>query len=78
MSYLEFNECLSGLKVNNEQMQLLSIGKDNRCILWSLDDKIDKLDELLYLPHLSDTNLRMKHARFALGGRCLYTTYIPS
>ena len=63
--------------MNNERNHLLSIGKDNRCIIWSLSSKIEKLCELNYTEIIGDSNLRMKHARFAQNGNCLYTTYIP-
>lgn len=65
------------LQVNNEQNQLLSIGKDNKCIIWSLSGKIEKHMEIDYVAILKDSNLRMKHARFAQKGDCMYTTYIP-
>lgn len=65
------------LQVNDGQNHLLSIGKDNRCFIWSLSPKVEKLMELKYVEILRDKNLRMKHARFAQDGNCLYTTYIP-
>lgn len=68
---------IDDLQVNTEHSHLLSIGKDNRCIVWSLTPKIEKLCELNYTAILGDSNLRMKHARFAHNGKCLYTTYIP-
>lgn len=68
---------IDDLQVNNEKSHLLSIGKDNRCIIWTLSPKIEKLMELNYVQMLKDKNLRMKHARFAQNGNCLYTTYIP-
>jgi len=68
---------IDDLQVNNEKSHLLSIGKDNHCYIWTLSPKIEKLMELNYGALLKDKNLRMKHARFAQNGNCLYTTYIP-
>lgn len=65
------------LQINNQQSQLLSIGKDNKCIIWSLTPKIEKLTELNYISILGDSNLRMRHGRFAQNGNILYTTYVP-
>lgn len=65
------------IQINNEQSQLLSIGKDNKCIIWSLTPKIEKLTELNYIAILGDSNLRMRHGRFAQNGNILYTTYVP-
>lgn len=56
---------------------MLSIGKDNKCIIWSLSGKIEKHTEINYTAILRDSNLRMRHARFAQNGDCMYTTYIP-
>lgn len=66
------------LQVNHTYSHLLSIGKDNRCVIWSLK-KLVKLCELDYLNTLGGTNanLRMKHARFSNNGHTLYTSYIP-
>ena len=61
------------LQVNEEKRQMLSIGKDNKCVIWSLDT-FKKVTELSETPA---ANLRMKHARFADDGKCLYTTFIP-
>ena len=61
------------MQVNTEKHLLLSIGKDNRCVLWSLDT-FSKVAELLQTPA---ENMRMKHARFADEGKYLYTTFIP-
>lgn len=56
---------------------MLSIGKDSKCFVWSLE-KLSLLTELNYLPGLgNDTNLRIKHARFSSNSDFLYTTYIP-
>ncbi len=65
------------VQVNGERSHLLSIGKDNRCIIWTLSPRVEKLVELEYAQALGNSNLRMKHARFAQNGACLYTTYIP-
>lgn len=65
------------LQVNHTHSHLLSIGKDNRCVIWSLK-KLVKLCELDYLSAFgSAANLRMRHARFSNQGRTLYTTCIP-
>lgn len=67
---------IDDLQINNDGL-LLSIGKDNKCILWSLD-KLCKIVELDYTSGLNnDRNLRMKHARFSYDSKFLYTTYIP-
>jgi hypothetical protein len=66
---LEVNELK--MKENNFEHHLLSTGKDNKCVLWSLD-KLCKIEELLYT---RDNSLRMKHARFS--SKYLYTTYVP-
>lgn len=65
------------LQVNQAYLHLLSIGKNNHCYVWSLKN-LDKLGELDYA-HIfgPNSNLRMKHARYANNGRTLYTTYIP-
>jgi hypothetical protein len=68
---------VDGLEINtinngkSFEHHLLSIGKDSKCYLWSLD-KLEKICELLYT---KDKNLRMKHARFT--ANYLYTTYVP-
>ena len=62
---------------NEENSVLLSIGKDNKCLIWSLKN-FNKVCEIDYLPSLNnDTNLRMKHARFSSYSSYLYTTFIP-
>jgi hypothetical protein len=64
------------LQVNNGNY-LLSIGRDNKCFIWSLNS-FTKVTEIVYVPALNnDSNLRMKHARFATCSNCLYTTFIP-
>lgn len=60
----------------NSDGNLLSIGKDNKACVWSLR-KLVKLCDLEYGRFLSDSNLRMKHARFSHDSNYLYTTYIP-
>ena len=56
---------------------LLSIGRDNKCVIWSLKS-FKKLTEINYLPTLNnDSNLRMKHARFSTFSNYLFTTFIP-
>ena len=68
---------IDGLEVNtlgseNEhEHHLLSIGKDHKCMLWSLD-RLTKLNELLYT---KDKSLRMRYARFS--PLFLYTIYVP-
>jgi len=69
------------LQVNHDLHHLLTIGKDNRCIIWSLK-KLAKLNELEYVSQFNSStnnnnNIRMKHARYANNGQLLYTTYIP-
>jgi hypothetical protein len=65
------------LQVNQAYLHLLSIGKNNHCYIWSLKN-LDKLGELDYVNIFGpNSNLRMKHARYANNGRILYTTYIP-
>jgi hypothetical protein len=62
---------------NEDNSVLLSIGKDNKCLIWSLK-RFNKVAEIDYLPSLNnDTNLRMKHARFSSYSSYLYTTFIP-
>ncbi len=65
------------LQVNVDRSHMLSIGKDSRCVIWTLSPRVEKLTELDYIQAFRDKNLRMKHARFAQNGACLYTTYIP-
>ena len=68
---------LSSKNQNGEQSNLLSIGRDNKCVIWSLIS-FKKLAEINYLPTLNnDSNLRMKHARFSSYSNYLYTTFIP-
>ena len=62
---------------NAEQNILLSIGRDNKCLIWCLKS-FKKLAEINYLPTLNnDSNLRMKHARFSSLSNYFYTTFIP-
>lgn len=51
---------------------LLSIGRDHKCMLWSLD-KFIKLGELLYT---KDNTHRMNKARFS-ANHFLFTSYVP-
>jgi hypothetical protein len=67
---------IDDLQINSDGC-LLSIGKDNRCCVWSLST-CAKLLDLDYTRTLNnDKNLRMKHARFSHDSSLLYTTYIP-
>ena len=62
---------------NSERFNLLSIGRDNKCIIWSLKT-FQKLTDINYLPTLNnDSNLRMKHARFSTNSNFFYATFIP-
>lgn len=61
----------------NELHQLISIGRDNKCFVWSLST-FKKISEVNYLPTLNnDTNLRMKHIRFSSIAKTFYATFIP-
>jgi len=61
---------------------LLSVGRDNKCFVWSLNS-FTKSNEIKYTEHLNnDTNQRMKHARFVANdlnreNPALYTSFIP-
>lgn len=55
---------------------LLSFSTDQKCSVWSLN-KFKKLTDLDYLSTLPSQNLRMRHARYDLSGKLMYTTYIP-
>ncbi|RNA41624.1 70 kDa peptidyl-prolyl isomerase [Brachionus plicatilis] len=55
------------LQVNGDGV-LLSVGKDSKCFIWSLD-KLEKIDD--------DTNLRIKHIRFSNDSKFMYLSYIP-
>jgi len=46
------------VQVNGERSHLLSIGKDNRCIIWTLSPRVEKLVELEYAQALGNSNLR--------------------
>ncbi|CAF0706670.1 unnamed protein product [Brachionus calyciflorus] len=76
----QFNEGHSNeideLQVNSDGI-LLSIGKDSKCFLWSLNENLKKLCEFKYFNFLSVDNLRVKHARFSKDSKYMYLTYIP-
>lgn len=63
------------LQVNRDGV-LLSVGKDSKCFLWSLQ-KLKKLDEFKFLNFVNDSNLRIKHIRFSNDSKFMYLSYIP-
>lgn len=75
---LQVNESL--VDPNAGISHLMSIGRDNKCCLWSLLAKEAgrKLAEIDYIASLGgNANLRMRHARYDALGRNFYATYIP-
>ena len=75
---LQVNESL--LDPNAGISHLMSIGRDNKCCLWSLVAKEygRKLAEIDYIASLgANANLRMRHARYDALGRNFFATYIP-
>jgi hypothetical protein len=64
---------IAKIKKNENEFEnhLLSIGKDNKCCLWSLD-KLAKITELEYK---NNDIYRIKHARFS--SNYLITTHVP-
>lgn len=75
----EFNKAHSNeideLQVNKDGV-LLSVGKDSKCFLWSLE-KLKKIDEFKFLNFVNDINLRIKHIRFSTDSKFMYLSYIP-